>query len=204
MLGRACRDAAVQLGGVGASGTWVAVNASPSQLTRADIQQLVVDALDKSQLPPHQLHLEITETALMQATQSLVGELHELREMGVGIVLDDFGTGFSSLSLLRQFPVSMVKIDKSFVMPLLEDRGAVAIVRAVLGMCGDLGLPVVAEGVETEEHAARLLELGCSHVQGFLFGRPKSVAVDAGDAFETILSRLYPHGVGNTSGREDR
>jgi EAL domain-containing protein (putative c-di-GMP-specific phosphodiesterase class I) len=93
--------------------------------------------------------------------------------------------------------VSVVKIDKSFISPILEDKGALAIVRAVLGMCRDIGIPVVAEGVESEAQADLLAELGCSHVQGFLFGRPRSVAVQAGDAFETILTRLYPHGVGS-------
>jgi EAL domain-containing protein (putative c-di-GMP-specific phosphodiesterase class I) len=172
----------------------VAVNASPIQLTRADVYQVVMDALSRSQLTPDKLHIEITETALMQASRTLVGELQHLREIGVGIVLDDFGTGFSSLSLLRDFPVSMVKIDKSFVGPMLQDRGALAIVRAVLGMCRDLDVPVVAEGVETEAQAERLAELGCSHVQGFLFGRPRSVTEESGDAFATIVSRLYPHG----------
>ena len=203
VLGQACRDAAVELGGVGGSGSWVAVNASPTQLTRSDVYDVVMQTLERTQLPPDKLHLEITETALMQASPSLVGELRQLREAGVGVVLDDFGTGFSSLSLLRDFPVSMVKIDKSFIAPLLDDSGALAIVRAVLSMCRDIGIPVVAEGVESEAQADLLAELGCSHVQGFLFGRPRSVAVQAGDAFETILSRLYPHGVPTSVGRED-
>jgi diguanylate cyclase (GGDEF)-like protein/PAS domain S-box-containing protein len=195
VLGQACRDAAVETGGVGAGGSWVAVNASPTQLTRSDVYDVVMETLERTQLPPDKLHLEITETALMQASPSLVGELRQLREAGIGVVLDDFGTGFSSLSLLRDFPVSMVKIDKSFIAPLLDDSGALAIVRAVLGMCRDLGIPVVAEGVESEAQADLLAELGCSHVQGYLFGRPQSVAAQPSDAFETILSRLYPHGV---------
>ena len=203
MLGQACRDAAVELGGVGAGPSWVAVNASPIQLTRGDVYETVMDTLERTQLPASRLHLEITETALIQASPTLVGELRQLREAGVGVVLDDFGTGFSSLSLLRDFPVSMVKIDKSFISPLLEDSGALAIVRAVLGMCADIGIPVVAEGVESEDQADLLAELGCSHVQGFLFGRPRSVAVQAADAFETILSRLYPHGVNGGVHREE-
>jgi len=173
MLDRACRDTAVGLGGPGFAHQWVAVNASPVQLTRTDVYQIVASSLDRTGLPPHQLHLEITESALIQASRSLLTDLNALRELGVGIVLDDFGTGFSSLSLLRDFPVSMVKIDRSFVAPLLEDPGALAIVRAVLGMCRDLDVPVVAEGVESEGQAERLAELGCSHVQGYLFGRPQ-------------------------------
>jgi diguanylate cyclase (GGDEF)-like protein/PAS domain S-box-containing protein len=179
MLDRACRDTAVGLGGPEFAHQWVAVNASPVQLTRTDVFQIVVTALERSELPPHQLHIEITETALIQASRTLLRDLNALRDLGVGIVLDDFGTGFSSLSLLRDFPVSMVKIDRSFISPLLEDPGALAIVRAVLGMCRDLDVPVVAEGVETEGQAERLEELGCSHVQGFLFGRPQGYDSDA-------------------------
>jgi diguanylate cyclase (GGDEF)-like protein len=173
MLDRACRDTAVGLGGPEFAHQWVAVNASPVQLTRTDVFQIVATALDRTGLPPNQLHLEITETALIQASRALLKDLNALRDLGVGIVLDDFGTGFSSLSLLRDFPVSMVKIDRSFISPLLEDPGALAIVRAVLGMCRDLDVPVVAEGVETEGQADCLAELGCSHVQGYLFGRPE-------------------------------
>jgi EAL domain-containing protein (putative c-di-GMP-specific phosphodiesterase class I) len=187
MLDRACRDTALNLGGKQFTDTWVAVNASPVQLTRTDVFQIVRDALEKSELPPHRLHIEITETALIQASRSLLSELRDLRALGVGIVLDDFGTGFSSLSLLRDFPVSMVKIDRSFVTPLLEDPGALAIVRAVLGMCGDIGVPVVAEGVENEGQAERLAELGCSHVQGYLFGRPQPLVHDR-DPFDSDIA----------------
>jgi predicted signal transduction protein with EAL and GGDEF domain len=172
VLDRACQDTAGGLGSSVGSDNWIAVNASPVQLTRTDVYQVVVEALERAELAPHRLHIEITETALIQASQSLLADLRALRELGVGLSLDDFGTGFSSLSLLRDFPVSMVKIDRSFIAPLLDDSGALAIVRAVLGMCSDLGVPVVAEGVETEGQAELLAELGCSHVQGFLFGRP--------------------------------
>jgi len=205
MLAQACRDAAIGRGGVGADATWVAVNASPVQLNRGDVYDVVMATLEQTQLPPHKLHLEITETALMQASNALVDQLRRLRDAGVAIALDDFGTGFSSLSLLRDFPVNMVKIDKSFVGPLLEDRGAHAIVRAVLSMCRDLGIPVVAEGVETEAQAEQLAEIGCSHAQGYLFGRPHSVGQQPNEAFEAILTRLYPHGVNvDMAGSADR
>jgi diguanylate cyclase (GGDEF)-like protein/PAS domain S-box-containing protein len=192
MLERACRDTAVGIGGEKYPGTWVAVNASPIQLTRTDVYQIVATALERSALPPHQLHIEITETALIQASRTLLKDLHALRALGVGIVLDDFGTGFSSLSLLRDFPVSMVKIDKSFITPLLDEPGAAAIVRAVLGMCRDLDVPVVAEGVETEAQAVRLAELGCSHVQGYLFGRPQGLAGETGSCAETGSDQEVP------------
>jgi diguanylate cyclase (GGDEF)-like protein/PAS domain S-box-containing protein len=170
MLNQACEDATRALGLP--EGTWVAVNASPSQLTRPGVAADVTRALVGSGLPPSRLHLEVTETALISATSTLSSELQELSDLGVRIALDDFGTGYSSLSLLRQFPVDVVKIDMSFVAPLLEDRSAQAIVKAVLGMCRDLGKNTVAEGIETEQQLDMLREMGCSHGQGFLFGRP--------------------------------
>jgi diguanylate cyclase (GGDEF)-like protein/PAS domain S-box-containing protein len=173
VLDQACRDHVNGLGGPDGAKTWVAVNASPVQLTRADVYRVVRETLDRTGMRPEHLHIEITETALIQASRALVRELKMLRELGVGIALDDFGTGYSSLSLLRDFPVSTVKIDKSFITPLLKDRGALSIVRAVIGMCRDMDVPVVAEGVETEEQAKRLNDLGCSHAQGYLFGRPR-------------------------------
>lgn len=169
MLRTACADT------VAAGANWVAVNASPSQLAETTLVESVTAQLAASGLPPERLHLEVTESALMQASSRLIDELMELRRVGVGISLDDFGTGFSSLSLLRDLPVTTVKIDRSFVGPLLSDSSALAIVRAVVGMCGDLGLPVVAEGVETPEQYEALLELGCTHGQGYLFGRPAAV-----------------------------
>ena len=177
MLSQACHDAAAGTSGLGGLAEWVAVNASPSQLARPGVAADVTRALVESGLRPERLHLEITETALITANATLLRELRELSEMGVRIALDDFGTGYSSLTLLRQFPVDMVKIDKSFVEPLLVDRSAHAIVKAVLGMCHDLGLPTVAEGIEREDQLELLSRLGCSHGQGYLFGRPKPLAV---------------------------
>ena len=174
MLTQACADAAGAVGPL--AGRWVAVNASAGQLTRPGVARDVMRALTASGLHPSRLHLEITETALITATDSLTDELRELSELGVRIALDDFGTGFSSLSLLRSFPVDVVKIDRSFVAPVLADRSAYAIVTAVLGMCADLGLSTVAEGVETEQQRDVLQTLGCSHGQGYLFGHAEPLA----------------------------
>jgi diguanylate cyclase (GGDEF)-like protein/PAS domain S-box-containing protein len=176
MLARACEDAAHGRGGLADQG-WVAVNASPSQLARPGVAADVTRALVASGLRPERLHLEITETALITASSSLAQELTELSELGVRIALDDFGTGYSSLSLLRQFPVDLVKIDRSFVEPVLTDRSAYAIVKAVLSMCRDMGLPTVAEGIETVQQRDLLRELGCSHGQGYLFGKPVPLSV---------------------------
>jgi diguanylate cyclase (GGDEF)-like protein/PAS domain S-box-containing protein len=172
MLAQACSDAAAGAAGLGDGVSWVAVNASPSQLTQPGIAAEITKELMNSGLRPERLHLEITETALITASAALIRELRDLSEMGVRIALDDFGTGYSSLSLLRQFPVDMVKIDRSFVEPVLTDRSAYAIVKAVLGMCHDMGLPTVAEGIEREDQLELLSRLGCSHGQGYLFGRP--------------------------------
>lgn len=188
VLDQACHDQKGPLGQPLDPRAWVAVNASPVQLTRANVYDVVSTALERSGLAPERLHIEITETAFMQASRSLVQDLRRLREIGVGIALDDFGTGYSSLSLLRDFPVSTVKIDKSFIGPLLQDRDALAIVRAVIGMCRDLEIPVVAEGVETNAQADRLRMLGCSHGQGYLFGRPRQ----AGRA--ALLTATTPEG----------
>ena len=177
MLSQACHDAAGGERGLSGTTGWVAVNASPTQLARPGVADDVVRALDESGLAPERLHLEITETALITASESLADELRELAGIGVRIALDDFGTGYSSLSLLRQFPVHTVKVDRSFVAPVLADRSAYAIVKAVLGMCADMGLPTVAEGIEAQQQVELLRELGCSHGQGYLFGRPVPLAV---------------------------
>ena len=175
MLTQACQDAAAERRGM-TTGGWVAVNASPSQLARPGVAADVLAALDESGLPPERLHLEITETALITASTTLAEELGTLSRLGVRIALDDFGTGFSSLSLLRRFPVDVVKIDRSFVDPVVRDRSAYAIVKAVLSMCRDMELPTVAEGIETWAQRDLLLDLGCTHGQGYLFGRPAPLA----------------------------
>jgi diguanylate cyclase (GGDEF)-like protein/PAS domain S-box-containing protein len=196
MLSQACHDAAAGKEALGDPSAWVAVNASPSQLARPGVAADVTRALVATGLRPERLHLEVTETALMTANTSLLRELRELSEMGVRIALDDFGTGYSSLSLLRQFPVDMVKIDRSFVEPMLTDRSAHAIVKAVLGMCHDLGLPTVAEGIEREDQLEALAQLGCSHGQGYLFGRPQPLATPVPFALRsTPLPRRSPEGI---------
>jgi diguanylate cyclase (GGDEF)-like protein len=173
MLEQACTD--LTTSGALPPETWVAVNASPSQLTRTGVAGDITRALITSGLPPERLHLEVTETALITASTTMSEELRELSDLGVKIALDDFGTGYSSLSLLRSFPVDVVKIDMTFIAPLLTDPSAHAIVKAVLGMCADLGLSTVAEGIESQQQLDVLRDMGCSHGQGFLFGRPAAL-----------------------------
>jgi diguanylate cyclase (GGDEF)-like protein/PAS domain S-box-containing protein len=157
---------------------WVAVNASGSQLGRGQLVPAICRALDAYDLPPERLHLEITETALVGATPAAIQEVRDVARLGVPIALDDFGTGYSSLSLLRDLPVSAVKIDRSFVSPVAVDRRATAIVRSVIGLCRELGVTTVAEGIETEEQMTWLRALGCTQAQGFLIGPPAPLAAD--------------------------
>ncbi len=171
ILAQACQDASRDAYGL-APGGWVAVNVSPSQLARSGFAEYVIKMLETTGLQPGRLHLEVTETALITASATLSDELFQLSQLGVRIGLDDFGTGYSSLSLLQKFPVHLVKIDRSFVHPVLFDKSARAIVKAVLSMCLDMDLPTVAEGIEGHDQLELLRDLGCSHGQGYLFGRP--------------------------------
>ena len=151
----------------------ITVNASSRQLTQQNFPSLVHEAVSKSGLNPSDLRIEVTETALMDNPQIAAMVLSELRDNGVKIYLDDFGTGCSSLSHLHRLPVDALKIDRSFVMSLLlPDRPA--IVESILALARTLRTSVVAEGIETEVQARELARLGCTHAQGYLFSRPLS------------------------------
>ncbi len=135
----------------------------------------VAAALERSGLAPAALSLEVTETALLEVSPSTTRNVAALKELGVRLVLDDFGTGYSSLQHLRELPVDMVKIDRSFVANMIGSvppRPDAAIIGAVVFMCAALGMDVVAEGVEEEQQAALLRDMGCPLAQGFHFGRP--------------------------------
>ncbi|MDP3854539.1 EAL domain-containing protein [Phenylobacterium sp.] len=167
VLRRACADAA----------NWdkplrIAVNLSPVQLHQANLPNLVHEILLETGLSPRRLELEITETALFKDFQRALDNLRRLKALGVRIAMDDFGTGFSSLSTLQSFPFDKIKIDKSFVENIHRDDRATAIVRAVLGLGRSLDIPVTAEGVETSEQLAFLREEACAEVQGYAIGRP--------------------------------
>ncbi|MDR1999081.1 MAG: EAL domain-containing protein [Frankiaceae bacterium] len=174
MLSESCRAAPLLPPGF-ADSPWVAVNVSGTQLSRGQLGGAVSAALEGAGLPPQRLHLEITETALVEASPEAVRELREVAELGVCIALDDFGTGYSSLSLLRDLPVGAVKIDRSFVGPILSDPTAMPIVRSVIWLCQELGLTTVAEGVETPAQLEALRDLGCTQAQGFLIGHPAPI-----------------------------
>ncbi|HEX8207679.1 MAG TPA: EAL domain-containing protein, partial [Solirubrobacteraceae bacterium] len=153
------------------------VNLSPRQVIDPTLPGVVADTLEATGLPAEALVLEITETSLMERGAVAPAVLRELKRVGVGLVLDDFGTGWSSLSHLRHFPISGLKVDRSFVGEMeagSETSGL--IVAGIVQMAHALGLDSVAEGVETREQAERLSRLGCRHAQGYLFARPMDAA----------------------------
>jgi EAL domain-containing protein (putative c-di-GMP-specific phosphodiesterase class I) len=148
----------------------VAVNVSPIQFQDNALLQTVSSALANSDLEPSRLEIEITEGALLDDTENVLRTLHALRELGVKISLDDFGTGYSSLSYLQKFPFNKIKIDRSFVVNTGADSDA--IVSAVSGLGNSLGVQITAEGVETPDQYERVRSQLCTHVQGYLTGRP--------------------------------
>ncbi len=150
----------------------VAVNVSISQVRGGVLPALIARILAETGLPPGRLELEMTESLLMEDAERVRTSLSELRAMGVCLALDDFGTGYSSPSYLLAFPFDEIKIDRSFVARLADDKAAVAIVQAIIAMARGLDLRVTAEGVETHEQLRILRRLGCGAVQGFLLGRP--------------------------------
>jgi diguanylate cyclase (GGDEF)-like protein len=171
VLRKACEDAAGWSQNVS-----VAVNLSPVQFRSRNLVSSVVSALETSGLPANRLELEITETVLLQDSDSTLTTLHKLRSFGIRISMDDFGTGYSSLSYLRSFPFDKIKIDRSFVTELATRDGSMAIVRAVTGLGKSLGILTTAEGVETKEQLNLLRTEGCTEVQGYLFDPPRPAA----------------------------
>ncbi len=150
----------------------MAVNVAPVQFRQPGFVETVERALKESDLPARILELEVTETGVMTGGEEIDRTIARLRELGVPLSIDDFGTGYSSLSHLRSLPVDKLKIDKSFVQDLPHDENAVAIVQAVIALGQALNLPVLAEGIETEEQRQFLLDAGADEAQGFLWGKP--------------------------------
>jgi diguanylate cyclase len=185
VLRRACADAA----------SWekplrIAVNLSPIQLHNPALPSLVHEVLITTGLSPSRLELEITESALFKDYQRALDNLRRLKALGVRIAMDDFGTGFSSLSTLQSFPFDKIKIDKSFVENIHRHDRATVIVRAVLGLGRSLEIPVVAEGVETEEQIVFLRGENCTELQGYAIGRP--APVDALTAWTVASAETKP------------
>jgi len=151
----------------------IAVNLSARQVARADLAETVRRALDETGLEPPALVLELTESMLMDADRMTLGQLAELRDLGMHVGIDDFGTGYSSLAYLKRLPVDFIKVDRSFIAGVVEDRLDLEIVTAVIRLGQALGLTVIAEGVEDAAQLAVLRELGCDQAQGYLLGRPQ-------------------------------
>lgn len=151
---------------------YASVNISPVQLRQYNFVDSIARVLKDTGLDPSLLVLEFTEDSVIQDMEVNLKILHQLRAMGMGISIDDFGTGYSSLSYLKRFPVTSIKIDRSFVKGLPQDSDDSAIVRAIITMAHSLGLKVTAEGVETEEQLEVLRRLDCDELQGYLFSRP--------------------------------
>ncbi|RVC40651.1 EAL domain-containing protein, partial [Mesorhizobium sp. M4A.F.Ca.ET.090.04.2.1] len=153
----------------------IAVNVSAVQIKSGTFARSVIAALAFSGVPADRLELEITETVLMDESDTVLKTLGQLRDLGIRIALDDFGTGYSSLGYLRRFPVDKIKIDRSFIRDI-DNRDTAAIVRAVIGLGAQLGITVTAEGVETEAQLDMLREAGCVEAQGYLIGVPSTAA----------------------------
>jgi EAL domain-containing protein (putative c-di-GMP-specific phosphodiesterase class I) len=143
----------------------------------------ILGALAASGLPASRLELEITESVLLEADSRTLAVLHELHSLGIRIVMDDFGTGFSSLNYLRSFPFDKIKIDQTFVRDMSKGRDSVAIIKAIIDLGRALHIEVVAEGVETEEQLSILLAEGCTEMQGYYFSKAAPI-----ETFEKILT----------------
>jgi CheY-like chemotaxis protein len=174
----------------------VAINASAADFRRGDFAERLLGHLAAADIPPHRLQLEVTETIFLGRGGEDVGRaLNMMHAAGIQIALDDFGTGYSSLSHLKQFPVSIIKIDRSFVRDLHEDANDEAIVRAVISLGQSLGIKVVAEGVETPAQSAYLRKYSCDYGQGYMFG-----AAAAAAAVPALVEQLARQG---SSGWQD-
>jgi EAL domain-containing protein (putative c-di-GMP-specific phosphodiesterase class I) len=173
VLREACRQAAewrAELGG--AAPLPVHVNNSARELEQPDLPGVVASALADAGLDPADLVLEITESGLLERTERPASVLRAIKDTGVRISLDDFGTGYSSLSYLERFPIDELKLDREFIARLEGTDEEPILVGAILAMAHALGLIVVAEGIETEEQAIVLRDLGCERAQGYALARP--------------------------------
>jgi predicted signal transduction protein with EAL and GGDEF domain len=194
----ACHQASVwqRVHGLGLT---IAVNVSARQLQGSGLVDEIADALDESGLSANALVLEITESATVEDTEGVIARLESLKALGVGLSIDDFGTGHSSLTYLRRYPVDYLKVDRSFVAEVVTNPEDLAIVSSVINLGHSFGLQVVAEGVETGDQLELLREMGCDQTQGFIWRRPAGDA-DVSDWIVTLINeQAQPH-AGGVSG----
>ncbi len=170
----------------------MSVNLSSKQFSQSDLIKTVADILQETGINPHCLKLEITESVVMENIETATDMLRQLRALGVQLSIDDFGTGYSSLSYLHRFPIDTLKIDRSFVTRMTENNENAEIVRTIVVLAQNLGMDVVAEGVETKEQLALLRKLGCENGQGYFFSKPVSHEGAEKIIAETYASKLMP------------
>jgi diguanylate cyclase (GGDEF)-like protein/PAS domain S-box-containing protein len=180
-----------------ASAVGMTVNVSSRQLMHPEFVEQVASAIRDAGIPPDRLRLEITETTLMHSLDIAATVLGELRALGVQVYLDDFGSGYSSLSYLHRFPVNTLKIDRSFIGSLADKREQPAIVESIIALARSVGANVIAEGVETRDQLRRLRQMGCGYAQGFFFSEP--LAPPAAEAFMARSATPSAHVVGTPS-----
>jgi EAL domain-containing protein (putative c-di-GMP-specific phosphodiesterase class I) len=179
---------------------FISVNLSGKQFAQPDLIERVKDIIGETRLNPRGLKLEITESMVMENIEMATEMLHQLRDLGVQLSIDDFGTGYSSLSYLHKFPIDTLKIDRSFVIKMIDNNENIEIVRTIIMLAQNLGMDVIAEGVETNEQLALLRKLKCENGQGYYFSRPLETA-----AAETLLSDTCTDGNPfNRKGKESK
>jgi diguanylate cyclase (GGDEF)-like protein/PAS domain S-box-containing protein len=164
----------------------IAINISPQQFRQHDFVDQVLSIVRKTDINPQRLKLELTEHSLIHNMDEMVDRMSALRRVGIGFSLDDFGTGFSSLSYLKRLPLDQLKIDRSFVRDVLTDPSDASIAKAIITLAGNLELSVLAEGVETEEQLDFLLKSGCYAYQGYLFSKPLPL-----ESFEALVRKKF-------------
>ena len=167
----------------------VSINISARQLRQPEFVDQVLTALDRTGADPHRLELELTESMLVDDIKEVIAKMIVLKSHGLRFSLDDFGTGYSSLTYLKRLPLDRLKIDRSFVRDILVDQSSGAIAQTIISLSKAMGLPVIAEGVETEEQREFLEKLGCHAFQGYLFSRPVPI-----QALELLLQGFASDG----------
>ncbi len=177
-----------QLHEMGFSDLVVSVNVAARQLQEPDFEQLVMQTLEKMEVTPKCMRLEVTESSVIQNLDVVIPKMKNLRKKGITFSIDDFGTGYSSLSYLKRFPIDVLKIDRSFIVDAMKSTGDQEIIKTIISMARNLNLDTVAEGVETLEQKSFLIRNGCGSMQGFLFSPPVSM-----DQFKALLSRDNPY-----------
>ena len=174
----------------GYDGIRFSVNISMRQFKEKDFASTLTGILNATGLPPGCLEIELTESIIMTDTEHTVKILQELKNLGIRLSIDDFGTGFSSLSYLKTMPIDVIKIDRSFIRDIPSDADDIAITTAIINMAHSLGIEVVAEGVETMEQFELLKELGCDNIQGYLFMKPAGA-----QETEAFIERWQPSSI---------